>query len=65
MYKRQVWARALQVGDGRMREFVYPALTAIAIIVFVRGIGHYTGGDLDAMLIGALLFWQAQHWWRK
>lgn len=48
-----------------MREFVYPALTAIAIIVFVRGIGHYTGGDLDAMLIGALLFWQAQHWWRK
>ena len=46
-----------------MRQIVYPLLTAIAIIVFVRGISHYIGGDMETLLVGALLFWKTQEWW--
>ena len=48
-----------------MRSFVYPLLTTIALIVFVRGIAYYTEGDIVTMLVGALVFWQTQYWWRK
>ena len=47
------------------REFAYPLLTAVGLCVLGKIATDGFEIDFAEAMIGAMMFWHAQQWWRE
>ena len=48
-----------------MNEIAWPLVTALTLCMVGKAICDAIGAPFAETAIGALVFWQAQQWWRR